>query len=81
VGPADKTRETRLRRTADRRGLRLERSRRRDPHAVDYDRYWLLDLATGAVVAGASPIGRPAWTLDQVEAYLTGQPPEEPPMP
>jgi hypothetical protein len=79
VGSVDKTRETRLRRAADRQGLRLERSRRRDPRAVDYGRYWLLDLATGDVVAGASRIGRPAWDLDQVEAYLTGTPPEEVP--
>jgi hypothetical protein len=79
VSPVDKTRETRLRRAADRQGLRLERSRRRDPRATDYDQYWLLDLATGDVVAGASPIGRPAWNLDQVEAYLTGTRPEEVP--
>jgi hypothetical protein len=81
VSPVDKTLETRLRRTADRQGLRLERSRRRDPRAVDYDRYWLVDLASGDVVAGASPIGRPNWTLDQVETYLSGRPVEEPPMP
>jgi hypothetical protein len=80
VGPVDKTREIRLRRAADRQGLRLERSRRRDPRAKDYGRYWLVDLATGDVVAGASPIRRPAWTLDQVEAYLIGTTAEEPPM-
>ena len=72
------TRETRLRRAADRQGLRLERSRRRDPRAIDYDRYWLLDLATGDVVAGASPIGRPAWDLDQIETWLTSDPKERP---
>jgi hypothetical protein len=78
VSSVDKTRETRLRRAADRQGLRLERSRRRDPRAIDYDRYWLLDLATGDVVAGASPIGRPAWDLDQVETWLTSDPKERP---
>jgi hypothetical protein len=72
MSSVDKTRETRLRRAADRQGLRLERSRRRAPPATDYGRYWLLDLATGDVVAGASLIGRPIWDLDQVEAYLTG---------
>jgi hypothetical protein len=77
VGSVERTREIRLRRTADRRGLRLEKSRRRDPLAVDFAKYWLLDLATGAVVAGASAIGRPAWTLDQVEEYLTKEPPSE----
>jgi hypothetical protein len=78
VSSVNKTRETRLRRAADRQGLRLERSRRRDPQAIDYDRYWLLDLATGDVVAGASPIGRPAWDLDQVETWLTSDPKERP---
>lgn len=37
----DKTRETRLRRMAERQGLRLVKSRRRDPRALDYGRYWL----------------------------------------
>ena len=78
MSSVNKTRETRLRRAADRQGLRLERSRRRDPRAIDYDRYWLLDLATGDVVAGASPIGRPAWDLDQVETWLTSDPKERP---
>jgi hypothetical protein len=78
VSSVNKTRETRLRRAADRQGLRLERSRRRDPRAIDYDRYWILDLATGDVVAGASPIGRPAWDLDQVETWLTSDPKERP---
>jgi hypothetical protein len=78
VSSVNKTRETRLRRAADRQGLRLERSRRRDPRAIDYDRYWLLDLATGDVVAGASPIGRPAWDLDQIETWLTSDPKERP---
>lgn len=78
MSSVNKTRETRLRRAADRQGLRLERSRRRDPRAIDYDRYWLLDLATGDVVAGASPIGRPAWDLDQIETWLTSDPKERP---
>ena len=78
MSSVNKTRETRLRRAADRQGLRLERSRRRDPRAIDYDRYWLLDLATGDVMAGASPIGRPAWDLDQVETWLTSDPKERP---
>jgi hypothetical protein len=79
VGPVDKTRETRLRRAADRQGLRLERSRRRDPRATDFARYWLLDLVTGHVVAGADAIGRASMTLDQVEMYLIREPGKEPP--
>lgn len=36
-----KVRENRLRRIADRRGMRLTKSRRRDPRAVDYGQYTL----------------------------------------
>ena len=76
---AERVRENRLRRVADRQGLRLVKSRRRDPRAVDYRRYMVVDLATGAVVVGAGALGRPVWDLDQVEAYLTRGPGEEPP--
>jgi len=64
----EKTRENRARRAAERRGLRLERSRRRDPQAIGYGRYQLIDIATGAV---ASLGGTGGWlTLDQAEAQL-----------
>lgn len=46
-----KSYETRLRRTAARRGLRLERSRLRDPQAYGYGKYRLTELTTGEVVA------------------------------
>jgi hypothetical protein len=78
VGSVDKTRETRLRRAADRQGLRLERSRRRDPQATDYGRYWLVDLVTSDVVAGADSLERPSMTLDEVEMWLAGEPEEAP---
>ena len=42
-----KTLETRLRRAAERQGLRLDKSRRRDPHALDYGTYQLVDIETG----------------------------------
>ena len=61
-----------LRRTAERRGLRLARSRRRDPNAADYGRYMLRDVNTRVIVAGATSVGRALWTLDDVEAYLRG---------
>jgi hypothetical protein len=76
---AERVRENRLRRMADRQGLRLMKSRRRDPRAVDYKRYMLVDLATGAVVVGAGVLDRPIWDLDQVEAYLTRAQRDEPP--
>jgi hypothetical protein len=68
-----KVRQTRLRRIADRRGLRLTKSGRRDPLAIDYDRFALLDIRTGKYVN--PPIADRwvcSWTLDEVEQYLTG---------
>lgn len=60
--------ENRLRRMAERQGLRLEKSRRRDPRAHDYGTYMLIDVATRAVVAsGASAYGL---ALDDVERAL-----------
>jgi hypothetical protein len=75
---AERVRENRLRRMADRQGLRLEKSRRRDPRAVDYGKYMIVDQATGAVVVGTGPIGRPTWDLDQVEAWLMSDRRERP---
>ena len=67
---ADKVRENRLRRKADRLGYRLSRSRRRDPDALDYGMYELIDLRTGGA-AHEMPLGRPNLTLDEVERWLT----------
>jgi len=79
----EKTRENRLRRVAERRGLRLEKSRSRDPRAIGYGRYCLhQDRAgpRGLVKESASPIAEtvtwvnrtavPIMTLDEVEAWL-----------
>ena len=67
-----KVRENRLRRVADRRGLRLVKSGRRDPNALDYGLFALIDYETGGAV-NPSLIGRYtcSWDLDQVEDYLT----------
>jgi hypothetical protein len=43
TGLAEKARENRLRRMADRQGYRLTKSRRRDPRANVYGSYWLAD--------------------------------------
>jgi hypothetical protein len=56
---------------ADRQGLALHKSRTRDPRAVDYGGYMLVDLATNAVVYGVGAIGRPTATLDEVEEWLS----------
>lgn len=37
----ERTRENRLRRMAERQGVQLVKSRRRDPRATDYGRYYL----------------------------------------
>lgn len=43
--------ENRLRRAAERQGLRLEKSRSRDPRATDYGTYQLVDPSTNTLVA------------------------------
>lgn len=63
----DKVRENRLRRMAERQRLTLRKSRRRDPRAYDYGRWWLLDPRTNTPVAG----GEDGTTLEAIEEYLT----------
>jgi hypothetical protein len=67
-----RTREQRLRRAAARQRLQLVKSRRRDPRAFDFEKYMLISPDTTAIVAGELA-GHPAWTLDDVEAYLNGE--------
>jgi hypothetical protein len=67
---AKKVRENRLRRVAERRGYRLLKSRRRDPEALDYGGYMLIDSQTNAVILGGTPVGFSA-TLEDVEAYFS----------
>lgn len=69
-----KVRENRLRRMAERQGLKLLKNPRRDPRATDYGSYMLTD-ANAVLVADfgwdhpALPEGG-SW-LNEVEAYLT----------
>jgi hypothetical protein len=55
---------------ADRQGLRLEKSRRRDQRAIDFNGYMLIDIRLNGVVCGGDPFPYSA-SLDDVEAYLT----------
>ena len=71
MGPDEKVRENRLRRMAERQGLRLVKSRRRDPRAIDYGTYMLVNAEINGVVAGTAGTGRPNFTLDDVENYIT----------
>ncbi|HJR90488.1 MAG TPA: hypothetical protein VJ782_10055 [Aeromicrobium sp.] len=65
-----KVRENRLRRMADRQGLALVKSRRRDPRSIDYGRFMVVDNSTNTVVAGELNSPR-ALDMDEVEKYLT----------
>ncbi len=60
--------ENRLRRSAERQGYRLEKSRRRDERAITYQFYRLVDLSDGSVIGA----GRFGYALDvrQVAAKL-----------
>lgn len=66
--------ENRMRRMAERQGLRLVKSKRRDPRAIDFGKFMLTDADTGAIVAGASGTGRAEFSLADVEAHLTAVP-------
>lgn len=68
-----KTRENRLRRMANRQGLRLMKSRSRDPNALDFGLYALTD--TQNVLINPPLAGRWAcsWTIDEIENYLNGK--------
>jgi hypothetical protein len=70
----DKARENRARRAAERQGLALGRSRRRDPRSLGFGTYGLTDAATGDAVLADGRTGY-GFTLDQVEAYLDGERP------
>jgi hypothetical protein len=65
----ERIRDLTLRRMAERRGLKLKRSYRRDPLAPGHGLYKLVRTATGETVFGDGPGGFAA-TLDEVEAFL-----------
>lgn len=60
----EKVRENRLRRMAGRQGLQLLKSRRRDPRAIDYGIYWLVDASGVEVTSG---------DVDAIETWLRGE--------
>jgi hypothetical protein len=68
---AFKVRENLARRAAGRQGLFLRKSRRRDPMAVDYGGYWLVDLRQNTLVFG----GELGAELEAVEQWLAGDRP------
>jgi len=67
VNTPGKARENKARRAAVRQHLRLAKTRRRDPRAVGYNRWYVLD---GPKVVFGNPDGA---TLEQVERWLAGE--------
>lgn len=66
----DKIRENRLRRMAERQGLALRKSRRRDPNALAYGLFMVIEPKANVIVAGSSEIGF-SLDLDGVEDWLS----------
>lgn len=67
----EKVIENRVRRMAERQGLKLEKSRRRDPRAIGFGGFQLVDQ-NNVVVCGGAPHEYSA-TIADVEAYLAGR--------
>ena len=65
----ERVRENRLRRMARRRGYLLQKSKRRDPLAIDFNGFMLMDAFSNAVVLGARKHAFDA-SIDDVEAFL-----------
>jgi hypothetical protein len=67
-----KTRENRLRRMAERQGLKLLKSRRRDPMAIGFRTFGLVDADTNSWVAANHRNGY-GLDLDEIEDWLKGR--------
>ncbi len=65
----EKVHENRVRRMAERQGLKVEKSRRRDPRAYDFGTYQLVDPNNNTIVAGNHQTGY-GMTIEEVEAAL-----------
>jgi hypothetical protein len=66
----DKVRENRFRRTLVRRGFRLEKSHVRDPHALGFGGFQILDSWSGNLVEGYGGGYQYTMSLDDVEKWL-----------
>lgn len=60
-----KVRDQRLRRMAERQGLRLEKTKRKDPRAKDYGTFRLIDTDTDRVLIEGGDAAR-------IETFLLG---------
>jgi hypothetical protein len=68
----EKIRENRLRRMAERQGLAVRKSRRRDPNAWDFGTYQIVEPRRNFLVLG-SQTGGYGESLDSVEEWLTSR--------
>lgn len=68
---AEKIRENKLRRMAQRQGYLLRKSRSRDPWALGYGRYWVVEPSRNIPVGGSFHPGWAQWDMDDVEGWLT----------
>ncbi|MCF8105807.1 MAG: hypothetical protein K9K64_10005 [Desulfohalobiaceae bacterium] len=68
----EKVRENRLRRMAERQGMKLHKIKRHDPLALDYGTCYLVDIRSNAIIfpASYSETGIGA-TVDEIEKFLT----------
>ena len=64
----NKTPENRARRALERRGLQLQKSRRRDPKAATYGGFQIYDPTSQTVITGGMPPF--SMSLTDVEAWL-----------
>jgi hypothetical protein len=62
----EKVRENRMRRVLERRGYCLVKNKRRDPRAIGFGCYKIIDTETNAILAGGRNFDL---TLDDVEAF------------
>lgn len=63
--------ENAVRRLAKRRGCTVRKSRARNPDAIEYGGFMLVDSETNGVILGGSPFAYSA-DLQDVSDYLTG---------
>ena len=67
----DAVQERRVRRAAERQGLRIQKCRRRDPRALGFGTYMITDPRSSTIVAGDIDTGY-GLTLDEIERELGG---------
>ncbi len=65
-----KIEEARLRRKAERRGIILQKSRRRDDMALDFGLYALIDTATGGTIHAEGEYSPYTLTIEDVREWL-----------